>query len=425
MLAAVTADAAGAADAAADAAAAAELAAAATQLAQKVEATAPLQLDTSALVSGGAKKASVKRLILEIKLGSTATPAVWSKADKMLLEATITRLSATALRKLLREYAHRKNGKDGLSLPAADSLGAMHDLLVDMVQHGLDGLRWPALRDSLCEGELRAAWNAVLSRHADSFFSGTLILSELITGGVPSSAALLSRLHRTAWTASQNTLTSAGDPRSRMSAIAMLYCSDSPLRRTHFNYETWEVHGLATSPPTVASTPGSPCFPVYVPRGFDETNARAAVRAGLGRLANANASSLMYTHRGVSSLLANELDDYGDMILVVDQLRKHLLMKAEKGGLTFRLMPTRLVDTIDDMSRYGAEGALLALFYRGDATEEANVNALAALGGEGRWSADMLGGERGDGTAFLYMYLSVSEDWVLPVLTEMQLQSLW
>jgi hypothetical protein len=36
----------------------------------------------------------------------------------MLLEATITRLSATALRKLLREYAHRKDGKDGLSLPA-------------------------------------------------------------------------------------------------------------------------------------------------------------------------------------------------------------------------------------------------------------------------------------------------------------------
>ena len=79
MLAAVTADAAGAADAAVDGAAAAELAAVATQLAQKVEATAPLQLDTSALVSGGAKKASAKRLILEIKLGSTATPATLPK----------------------------------------------------------------------------------------------------------------------------------------------------------------------------------------------------------------------------------------------------------------------------------------------------------------------------------------------------------
>jgi hypothetical protein len=117
-------------------------------------------------------------------------------------------------------------------------------------------------------------------------------------------------------------------------------------------------------------------------------------------------------------------EDYADMALAVTQLRAHLGLCAEKGGLTFRLIPLRMMDMVYELEKYGAEGSLVCLFYRGEAIEESKVNSLAALFGEGRWSAEMLGSERGDGMAILYMYLSVPNGWVCPVLSTDTLKNL-
>ena len=69
-------------------------------------------------------------------------------------------------------------------------------------------------------------------------------------------------------------------------------------------------------------------------------------------------------------------EDYADMALAVTQLRAHLGLCAEKGGLTFRLIPLRMMDMVYALEKYGAEGSLVCLFYRGEAIEESKQQSV-------------------------------------------------
>jgi hypothetical protein len=261
------------------------------ELVAKVEATGPLKLSTNDFADAPAP--SMKWLVFEVKHGTTATPGTWDKAHKKLLEATCERLSETAKQRLLRELVRRKHGEAGLPAHVADSLGAVHAILVEMLEEGLATVS--AKRDSLCAGGV--AWETVLSRHEGSSYQAALILLDLVSSTVPNSVALLSNLHSVAWQACQSTLLTTNEKTARAFATSILYLPGaSSLLWTHFNYVAHQVHLQATPPPVQNFKP-------YVASDEAKANTHAMVLAGLPPVAN---MALSYTHKGVSCLLTGQ-----------------------------------------------------------------------------------------------------------------------